>query len=244
MGEGPDRRLNFRTPCWRPPRRMPARCPATRLSPGPRCTTVFAFPSDRCRAHGRVGRIPRRRARCPNRHCPCTRFADAAMAAFLDAHRADPVLGPAATKDARYEFFQAQGMVMIQLGVNMSVAMARLRAYAYAHDRVLSDVAERRRRRQAGPAAARRAAAPTTGRSGRGFQMTTVRGRPRCGCVRRGGRHVGRRVRPDRVSCRWSQRTPLSWWAPHSRVAGGRPAGSAGTDGRLRTDGWRPGTCG
>ena len=71
-------------------------------------------------------------------------FADVAMAALLDAqNRAYPSGAvPQASKDARFEFFQAQGMVMIQLSVSMSEAMARLRAYAYAHDRVLSEVAD------------------------------------------------------------------------------------------------------
>ena len=36
---------------------------------------------------------------------------------------------------------QAQGMVMVQLGVSLGSAMARLRAYAYANDRSLADVA-------------------------------------------------------------------------------------------------------
>ncbi len=43
--------------------------------------------------------------------------------------------------DYRYQVFQAQGMVMVQLGVTLAEAMARIRAYAYAHDRRLSDVA-------------------------------------------------------------------------------------------------------
>ena len=37
--------------------------------------------------------------------------------------------------------FQAQGMVMVQLGISIGEAMARMRAYAYAHDRRLSEVA-------------------------------------------------------------------------------------------------------
>jgi len=39
------------------------------------------------------------------------------------------------------ELFQAQGMVMVQLGGTLTEAMARIRAYAYAHDRRLADVA-------------------------------------------------------------------------------------------------------
>jgi GAF domain/ANTAR domain len=41
----------------------------------------------------------------------------------------------------RAEMFQAQGMVMVQLGVSLAEAMARMRAYAYARERRLSDVA-------------------------------------------------------------------------------------------------------
>ena len=41
----------------------------------------------------------------------------------------------------RIELFQAQGMVMIQLGVTLTEAMTRIRAYAYAENRPLSDVA-------------------------------------------------------------------------------------------------------
>lgn len=41
----------------------------------------------------------------------------------------------------RLELYQAQGMVMMQLGISLAQAMARLRAYAYAHDRPLHDVA-------------------------------------------------------------------------------------------------------
>lgn len=43
--------------------------------------------------------------------------------------------------DTRFEVYQAQGMVMVQLGVGPTEALARLRAYAYAHDRRLGDVA-------------------------------------------------------------------------------------------------------
>lgn len=39
------------------------------------------------------------------------------------------------------ELFQAQGMVMIQLGSTLAEAMARIRAYAYAENRRLIDFA-------------------------------------------------------------------------------------------------------
>lgn len=41
----------------------------------------------------------------------------------------------------RAEVFQAQGMVMVQLGVTLAEALLRLRAHAYANDRTLADVA-------------------------------------------------------------------------------------------------------
>ena len=41
----------------------------------------------------------------------------------------------------RAEVYQAQGMVMVDLGVTLAEAMARLRGHAYAENRYLSDVA-------------------------------------------------------------------------------------------------------
>ena len=49
--------------------------------------------------------------------------------------------GLEAAVTSRSELFQAQGMVMIQLGVSLAAAMSRLRAHAFAHDRRLADVA-------------------------------------------------------------------------------------------------------
>ena len=40
-----------------------------------------------------------------------------------------------------FELHQAQGMVMVQLGVSLAAALALLRAYAYANERDLVDVA-------------------------------------------------------------------------------------------------------
>jgi GAF domain-containing protein len=72
-------------------------------------------------------------------------FAEVAVTTLLDG-QADA--GPDATAgglaeamDNRAEFFQAQGMIMVQLGVSISEAIARMRAYAYAENRSLSDVA-------------------------------------------------------------------------------------------------------
>jgi hypothetical protein len=41
----------------------------------------------------------------------------------------------------RLEVYQAQGMLMVDLGVGIDEAIARLRAYAFAEGRALSDVA-------------------------------------------------------------------------------------------------------
>lgn len=72
-------------------------------------------------------------------------FAEVAVTTLLDGQR-EAVEGEAPdgleqALEYRLELYQAQGMVMIQLGVSLFVAMARLRAYAYAQDRRLSDVA-------------------------------------------------------------------------------------------------------
>jgi hypothetical protein len=71
-------------------------------------------------------------------------FTDVAVSTILDRqenaaeHRSDDV---AEAVQHRAELFQAQGMVMVQLGVPLSEAMARLRAHAYAHDVGLDEVA-------------------------------------------------------------------------------------------------------
>jgi len=64
-------------------------------------------------------------------------FADEAVMILLDGGiggDVQPIAGPA-------ELFQAQGMVMVQLGGSLAEAMARIRAHAYAENRRLSDVA-------------------------------------------------------------------------------------------------------
>nr|WP_239161071.1 GAF and ANTAR domain-containing protein [Virgisporangium ochraceum] len=43
--------------------------------------------------------------------------------------------------DNRIRLYQAQGMVMVQLGVGLAEALTRIRAYAYAEGRPLGDVA-------------------------------------------------------------------------------------------------------
>jgi AmiR/NasT family two-component response regulator len=54
----------------------------------------------------------------------------------LDGHD-----GLAEAIEHRAELFQAQGMVMVQLGIPISEALVRIRAYAYAENRRLNDVA-------------------------------------------------------------------------------------------------------
>jgi hypothetical protein len=72
-------------------------------------------------------------------------FAEIAVETLLDGQR-DVVAGThfagvERAVDSRSELFQAQGMVMIQLGGSLAEAMARLRAYAYGHERGLGEVA-------------------------------------------------------------------------------------------------------
>ena len=73
-------------------------------------------------------------------------FADLALQSLLDAQkRTEDHTTTSAIDDSmdnRFVVYQAQGMVMIQLGVSMREAMARLRAYAFARDRRVGDVAE------------------------------------------------------------------------------------------------------
>jgi hypothetical protein len=71
-------------------------------------------------------------------------LADVTVAALLDQHErhgggAGPDLDEAI--EDRAGLFQAQGMVMVQLGTGLGEAMARMRAYAYAENRRLSEVA-------------------------------------------------------------------------------------------------------
>jgi len=72
-------------------------------------------------------------------------FADVIVAALLDRQE---VAGEDGTVEEmtvgfahRAEVFQAQGMVMVQLGQGLGAALARMRAYAYAESRSLEDVA-------------------------------------------------------------------------------------------------------
>jgi GAF domain/ANTAR domain len=68
-------------------------------------------------------------------------FADVTVETLLDGE--DNRSGAADLFDAgqRAVVFQAQGMVMVQLGVSIGEALVRMRAFAFAEDRRLEDVA-------------------------------------------------------------------------------------------------------
>jgi hypothetical protein len=72
-------------------------------------------------------------------------LAEVTVAALLDHHEQDGADAGVddldGAIDSRAELFQAQGMVMVQLGTSIGEAMARMRAYAYAQDRRLGEVA-------------------------------------------------------------------------------------------------------
>jgi hypothetical protein len=72
-------------------------------------------------------------------------FADDAVIVLLDGQERRGLDGGGSREDetlgATTELFQAQGMVMIQIGGTLTEAMARIRAYAYAQDRRLVEVA-------------------------------------------------------------------------------------------------------
>lgn len=72
-------------------------------------------------------------------------FAEVTVEALLDMHQNGAARGgdSASVLDfgRRAELFQAQGMVMMQLGVSIGEALVRMRAYAYTENRRLEDVA-------------------------------------------------------------------------------------------------------
>ncbi|GAA3387791.1 GAF and ANTAR domain-containing protein [Cryptosporangium minutisporangium] len=71
-------------------------------------------------------------------------FADVTVAVLLDEQDGLGGAGGEDVTDAvehRAELFQAQGMVMVQIGGTISEAMVRMRAYAYAENRGLSEIA-------------------------------------------------------------------------------------------------------
>lgn len=71
-------------------------------------------------------------------------FAEITMENLLEAGASDRTV--AALLDGppgvRFEVYQAQGMVMVQLGVTAEDALARMRAHAFLHGRRIVDVAQ------------------------------------------------------------------------------------------------------
>jgi hypothetical protein len=72
-------------------------------------------------------------------------FADFATTMLLDGQQLAPeglaAEGLDGALDYRSEVHQAQGMVMVQLGVTLPEALSVLRSYAYSHDRALCEIA-------------------------------------------------------------------------------------------------------
>jgi hypothetical protein len=72
-------------------------------------------------------------------------FAEVALTTLLDGQENAPTGagadGLAGAVERRAELFQAQGMVMVQLGVSLAEALARMRARAYAENSQLGEVA-------------------------------------------------------------------------------------------------------
>jgi transcriptional regulator with GAF, ATPase, and Fis domain len=72
-------------------------------------------------------------------------FAEVALTALLDgqdhATSGAAADGLAGAVERRAELFQAQGMVMVMLGVSLAEALARMRAHAFADSRQLGEVA-------------------------------------------------------------------------------------------------------
>jgi GAF domain-containing protein len=70
-------------------------------------------------------------------------FADRAVTALLDGqeHATTAPDGLDEVIEHHAAVFQAQGMVMVQLGIPIAEALVRIRAYAYAENRPLNDVA-------------------------------------------------------------------------------------------------------
>lgn len=72
-------------------------------------------------------------------------FADTALVLILDGQYRAPVGAvPEGFDQApgfRAEIAQAQGMIMIQLGISITEALVRLRAYSYSEGRLMGDVA-------------------------------------------------------------------------------------------------------
>jgi hypothetical protein len=86
----------------------------------------------------RTGDLP------PDATCRARVFAEVALGGLLDARARDNQVH-AETEDSvglPYAVYQAQGMVMVQLGIPLVDAMSRLRAHAFGSGRSLVDLAD------------------------------------------------------------------------------------------------------
>jgi len=109
---------------------------------------VFAFPLQVGAARAGVLDIYRAEpgSLTPDALTQSVTFADVAMGLLVDGQaragdtRSSPHLDDALAN--RLEVYQAQGMVMVDLGVGIEEAMARLRAHSYAEARSIGDVAK------------------------------------------------------------------------------------------------------
>jgi GAF domain-containing protein len=124
--------------------RWPVYAPAARAA-GARA--VFAFPLQIGGARLGVLDVFRDRtgALSADQVTDALTFAEVTVTALLDrqerAGAHDATDGMVEGVAHRAELFQAQGMVMVQLGVTIGEALVRMRAYAYAEDRDLGEVA-------------------------------------------------------------------------------------------------------
>lgn len=108
---------------------------------------IFAFPLQVGGArlgvldvfHGRTGNLS------ADQLANALTFADIIVAFLLDQQEsvdvAGAVNGTAEAVEGRAELFQAQGMVMVQMGGTISEAMVRMRAHAYAEGCAIGDIA-------------------------------------------------------------------------------------------------------
>ena len=109
--------------------------------------SVFAFPLQVGAARLGVMSVHRDAARdlSPAALADALVFADLAVDLLLDGQQrvdSDPSSTPVDDLlGAGFVLYQAQGMVMVQLGVSLGEAMSRLRAHAFAENRPLGDVA-------------------------------------------------------------------------------------------------------
>ena len=132
----------------RPPRRRGGRWPAYCVAAdGEGVRGVFAFPVQDGAA--RLGVLDVYRSRpedlSPEGLAQALTFADVAMTVLVDGQAGAAAGRLAGGMDKvfenRAELHQAQGMVMVQMGISLSEALALMRAHAYANDVDINDLA-------------------------------------------------------------------------------------------------------